>query len=345
MSTMNCSSFICFLLLLASVSLAFDITGHSNDTQTLSPGDTLELKCKTDLKWEYCSWRHKDNNNATDMGRECHIEWKWVKAGRSLQHCHEELKDRVSITGNYQNNECGLLIEDTVEGDSGEWECEVEEYVLLGSKGSGSRVKHQFDVTVGEEDQEEEAAVEGSGESTSVEPERNMTDTDSDTTGFIENLVDDIIDEVVGVEETTTEAAEVTEATLSDDITATTDAFNEALTSDTLNETTTNDVFTDVTTVANSGDDEEVLIVDASEQGGLGVEAVVGIVLVVLVLVAGAVMVALRFFIRRKQFNEVNFERVEEEVVGDNDEFTFQGLKASERETSAGEEGKEDQQA
>jgi len=72
---------------------------------------------------------------------------------------------------------------------------------------------------------------------------------------------------------------------------------------------------------------------------------VVGIVLVVLVLVAGAVMVALRFFIRRKQFNEVNFERVEEEVVGDNDEFTFQGLKASERETSAGEEGKEDQQA
>jgi len=344
MSTMNCSSFICFFLLLASVSLAFDITGHSNDTQTLSPGDTLELKCKTDLKWEYCSWRHKDNNNATDQGRECHIEWKWVKAGRSLQHCHDELKDRVSITGNYQNNECGLLIEDTVEGDSGEWECEVEEYVLLGSKGSGSRVKHQFDVTVGEEDQEEEAAVEGSGESTSVEPERNMTDTDSDTTGFIENLVDDIIDEVVGVEETTTEA-QVTETTLSDDITATTDAFNEALASDTLNETTTNDVFTEVTTVANSGDDEEVLIVDASEQGGLGVEAVVGIVLVVLVLVAGAVMVALRFFIRRKQFNEVNFERVEEEVVGDNDEFTFQGLKASERETSAGEEGKEDQQA
>lgn len=341
MSTMNCSSFVCFSLLLASVCLAFDITGHSNDTQTLAPGDTLELKCKTDLKWEYCSWRHKGDNNATDEGRECHIEWKWVKAGRSLQHCHDELKDRVSITGNYQNNECGLLIEDTVEGDSGEWECEVEEYVLLGSKGSGSRVKHQFDVTVGEADQEVEAAVKGSAESTSVEAEGNITDTGSDTTGFIENLVDDILDEVVGVEETTTEAAEVTGTTLSDDITTTT----EAVTSDTLNETTTNDDYGDITTVANSVDDEEVLIVDASEQGGLGVEAVVGIVLVVLVLVAGAVMVALRFFMRRKQFNEVNFERVEEEVVGDNDEFTFQGLKASERDTSAVEDGKEDQQA
>ena len=42
-----------------------------------------------------------------------------------MQQCHEELSERISVTGNYEKHECGLEITGLVEEDGGNWECEV----------------------------------------------------------------------------------------------------------------------------------------------------------------------------------------------------------------------------
>ena len=47
------------------------------------------------------------------------------KGGVALETCDEELADRVSVTGNYDENECGLQMTGMVEEDGGIMECEV----------------------------------------------------------------------------------------------------------------------------------------------------------------------------------------------------------------------------
>jgi len=301
--------------------VAFDISGHSLETQVLSPGDSLELKCKTDTKWEYCTWRHIGSKNSEL--RECHIEWKWVKGGTSLQKCHEELTGRVSITGNYQNNECGLRILDTVPQDSGKWECEVENYVFIGSKGSGSRVKHQFAVTIGEVEQVQPASApeETTTTATSEAPailvedstigEENFKDanlTKPEQDNFIEGLAkeaEELIDDVLG-------------------------QYNDSDTH--MNDTNTIDPFNDNTNTTHIMDEGKVLPLAGSEdEGGLGAGFVVGIV--VACLAAGvAVVVATLFVLKiRKQQQKLKFERIDEQVVVvENEEFTFQALKEAE---------------
>ena len=47
------------------------------------------------------------------------------QGGVALETCDEELAERVSVTGNYDENECGLQMTGMVEEDGGIWECEV----------------------------------------------------------------------------------------------------------------------------------------------------------------------------------------------------------------------------
>ena len=42
-----------------------------------------------------------------------------------VQECHYELSHRVSVTGTYDNHECGIKIEGFQAKDVGEWTCEV----------------------------------------------------------------------------------------------------------------------------------------------------------------------------------------------------------------------------
>ena len=42
-----------------------------------------------------------------------------------VQECHHELSHRVSVTGTYDNHECGIKIEGFQAKDVGEWTCEV----------------------------------------------------------------------------------------------------------------------------------------------------------------------------------------------------------------------------
>ena len=44
--------------------------------KALAPGGSVTLTCQTNAYYEYCGWRHV-NNNARHIGvRECHFEWK-----------------------------------------------------------------------------------------------------------------------------------------------------------------------------------------------------------------------------------------------------------------------------
>ena len=47
------------------------------------------------------------------------------QGGVALETCDEELAERVSVTGNYDEHDCGLQMTGMVEEDGGIWECEV----------------------------------------------------------------------------------------------------------------------------------------------------------------------------------------------------------------------------
>jgi len=316
-----CSAAVLAILLALPYIVAFDLSDHSSETQVVSPGDSLELKCKTDTKWEYCTWRHIGSNN-TDL-RECHVEWKWIKGGTSLQECHEDLSGRASITGNYQNNECGLKILDTVAQDSGKWECEVEEYVFIGGKGSGPRVQQQFEVTIGEEDDEDEpvqpppASEETTTTATSepttilvetstISEDSNITTTEEDFIGDLEKKAEELMDVVLG-------------------------QSNDSDTN--MTDTNTVDPSNDNTNTTEVKDEAKVLPVASEDIGGLGAGVVVGIVVVCLAAVVAGIVVTLFILKKKKQRQELNFERIEEQgVVVENEEFTFQALKDAENE-------------
>ena len=63
---------------------AMNIRGLEQDIsfqQVVSPGDSVELQCHTDSAWEFCFWRHSEKDETgEETVRECHMEWKWVKA-------------------------------------------------------------------------------------------------------------------------------------------------------------------------------------------------------------------------------------------------------------------------
>ena len=63
-----------------------------------------------------------------------------------MQDCHSELKHKVSIRGTYNSHECGIEISGFEARDAGRWTCEMEEYVLMGKRGSGDRDNRSFTV-------------------------------------------------------------------------------------------------------------------------------------------------------------------------------------------------------
>ena len=47
------------------------------------------------------------------------------QGGVRKQECHDDLRHKVSITGNYEKHECGLKIGGVELEDAGKWSCEV----------------------------------------------------------------------------------------------------------------------------------------------------------------------------------------------------------------------------
>jgi len=136
-----------FLLFIVKTVYSFKIILTTQNDQNFSPGETLNMVCKSDTHWEFCQWRNRGENQEESEARECLMEWKRAKGGVAVQSCHEDLASRVSVTGNYEENECGLEVTGLVEEDGGIWECEMEEY-KFGDWASGRKHKENFTVSV-----------------------------------------------------------------------------------------------------------------------------------------------------------------------------------------------------
>ena len=49
--------------------------------------------------------------------------------------CHEEITGRTRVSGDYSKHECAITVSAVREEDAGVWECELESYVLGGTRG------------------------------------------------------------------------------------------------------------------------------------------------------------------------------------------------------------------
>jgi len=106
---------------------------------TVQPGEGVNLLCVVDSDYEFCKW-------VSPRDRYCDFEWKRASGNITTQDC--QIADKVSFHGRYNDRECGIRINSASVEDTGTWRCEVEQYVFLGSRGSGAVRKSDIEVTV-----------------------------------------------------------------------------------------------------------------------------------------------------------------------------------------------------
>ena len=109
----------------------------SQDIVSVEESEDIQLSCKSDTAYEFCKF-------VSPSGDGCQFEWKRAKWNITMQGC-QELKDRVSFTGSYDDNECGITVTSARVGDTGRWQCHLESYVLGHTRGA---------LRIGEIDQE-----------------------------------------------------------------------------------------------------------------------------------------------------------------------------------------------
>merc|ERR1711963_506904 len=106
---------------------------------TVQPGEGVNLLCVVDSDYEFCKW-------VSPRDKYCDFEWKRASGNITTQDC--QIADKVSFHGRYNDRECGIRINSASVEDTGTWRCEVEQYVFLGSRGSGAVRKSDIEVTV-----------------------------------------------------------------------------------------------------------------------------------------------------------------------------------------------------
>jgi len=141
---------ICLVLqVLLSTVLSFQIIKKTQTASVVEPGGRVRLLCQADNYYEYCSWRHTNTPYNLNKGvRECHFEWKRKHGAVRRQACDSALQHSVTLTGNYERHECGIIITGAQLQDAGQWTCEMEKYVLGGSRGSGTTRTKVFSLEV-----------------------------------------------------------------------------------------------------------------------------------------------------------------------------------------------------
>ena len=139
-----------FIILLVIVTLtnnpldAFKIKKTSLSPQGPAKiGSTVELSCQTDEYYEYCDWWVGE----FDEQKECRFEWKSKHGAVKKQKC-PTLKNRMRFDGNYNDNECKVILSNVGLADSGIWTCKIEEYARLG-RGPVRRKEIKLDVLSG----------------------------------------------------------------------------------------------------------------------------------------------------------------------------------------------------
>lgn len=126
---------------------SFQIIKHSPPVQSVDVGSRVTLVCQTDSYYEYCDWIHKPNDRSTG-DRECHFEWKRDFDRVLQQKCDASLSHRVTITGNYNKHQCGIIIDNVDTRDAGQWACKVEKYRWGLGKGVGTTVQYALKLNV-----------------------------------------------------------------------------------------------------------------------------------------------------------------------------------------------------
>jgi hypothetical protein len=129
------------LPLLMASSEGFLITRVDPGSVAVKPGDSVSLLCVVDSAYEFCKWINPQQ-------QECDFEWKRAKGNITTQDCHGAFSEKVVFHGKYDDKECGITIASATAQDQGTWRCEVEEYVFLGSRGSGSLETAEIQVRV-----------------------------------------------------------------------------------------------------------------------------------------------------------------------------------------------------
>ena len=107
--------------LLAGGVASFSIVGVSEHAAPYTAGDTVQLVCRADGWWEYCSWIHGDT--------QCNLQWRYSTGNVTMQGCQSKLAARISIAGDYNNHECSIRIKNVDIRDEGTWKCKMESYV------------------------------------------------------------------------------------------------------------------------------------------------------------------------------------------------------------------------
>ena len=138
---------ICFeketLLVFATLLFVYGIPAFEIKYTSIYPsnpveiGSTVRLSCQTDGHYEYCIWKHKS--------RTCNFEWKYISGTVEQTMCNE-IGNRTTFIGSYDDHECAMELNNIQFLDAGEWSCEMEKYVLGSLRGSSHKKTLRLDV-------------------------------------------------------------------------------------------------------------------------------------------------------------------------------------------------------
>ena len=127
------------LSLVIASSESFLMTRVDPRLVAVQSGQSIDLLCVVDSDYKFCRWINPQQQY-------CDFDWKRATENVTTQDC--QIPNKVSFHGRYNDRECGIRINSASMEDSGRWGCEVEQYVFLGSRGSGAVRHSQIEVKV-----------------------------------------------------------------------------------------------------------------------------------------------------------------------------------------------------
>ena len=101
--------------------------------------------------------------------------------------CHEKITGRTRVSGDYDSHECAITITAVTLEDAGVWQCELESYVLGGSRGYKQRQNITVSVSAPTTSTTSTASITSTA-STTTSRTVNTSQTEVETTTFIEEI-------------------------------------------------------------------------------------------------------------------------------------------------------------
>ncbi|TRY78631.1 hypothetical protein TCAL_14436 [Tigriopus californicus] len=118
---------------------SFKVTTISQAHTVVQEGESLVLQCSVDDWYEWCTFRHKN--------KKCDFQWRKDVYNITVLDC-QDYEGRFQFQGQYNNNECGIEIENVAVEDGGEWVCEFENYYNGYYRGYGYQAEKKMTVEV-----------------------------------------------------------------------------------------------------------------------------------------------------------------------------------------------------